>query len=454
MIPVALPLLLLAAAGQAAPVAAAAGDAATVFATASPSVVVVLALDRVGTVSGQGSGVVVAPGLVVTNRHVVDGAASVRLLQGGKSRSARVIELHGSHDLATLRTSMKAPAVTSRSATQLAVGERVFAIGAPQGLELSISEGIVSQLRPEAGAFRIQTTAPISRGSSGGGLFDEHGTLVGITSHSALGGQNLNFALPTDWFAPMVKSARERANEKTRVLLRPERRTGATRIVIEGDGGAIHYAWRSVDARGAVLELEGVDASGIESHIDVGSAEVEHVIVEKLRKGDRDVVRLEFCLMAPMRQRVYPEGGNLNLVFEHFEPTPPAGGAPAATPAATPAAVPKPEATPRGPAPTRLDAVRVAPDGEGATVWLETGPGATFRDFALRGPARIVIDLLGFTAAVKAASGTASLVERVRIARNSLVPPVVRVVLDLVQPARHSVVAEGNGLRVRLEPVP
>lgn len=344
MSPLAIPLLLLAAAGQAPPAAEAAGDAATVFASASPSVVVVLALDRVGTVTSQGSGVVVGPGLVVTNRHVVDGAASVRLLQGGKSRSARVIELHGSHDLATLRTSMKVPAVTSRSAARLAVGERVFAIGAPQGLELSISEGIVSQLRPEAGAFRIQTTAPISRGSSGGGLFDERGALVGITSHSALGGQNLNFALPTDWFAPMVKSALERANEKTRVRLRPERRTGATRIVIEGDGGAINYAWRSVDARGAVLELEGVDASAIESHVDVGSAEVDHVLVEKLRKGEREVVKLEFCLMAPMRQRVYPEGGNLNLVFERVEPTPSAEGAPTSDP--TPAPVPTPEATP------------------------------------------------------------------------------------------------------------
>lgn len=455
MSPLALPLLLLAAAGQASPAAEPAGDAATVFASASRSVLVVLALDRAGTVTSQGSGVVVAPGLVVTNRHVVDGAASVRLLQAGKSRSAQVIELHGSHDLATLRTSMKVPAVTSRPAAKLAVGERVFAIGAPQGLELSISEGIVSQLRPEAGAFRIQTTAPISRGSSGGGLFDERGALVGITSHSALNGQNLNFALPTEWFAPMVKSALDRANEKTRVMLRPERRTGATRIVIEGDGGPIQYAWRSVDARGAVLELEGVDASAIESHVDVGSAEVEHVLVEKLRRGEREVIQLEFCLMAPMRQRVYPEGGNLNLVFERVTPTAPAAGAPEATPAPAPQPEAPPPAPAPAPTPTRLAAVRVTPDGEaGASVWLETGPGAAFRDFALRGPERIVVDLLGFTAAVKSAAGAAALIERVRIARHSLVPPIVRVVLDLVRPAHHDVVAEGDGLRVRLQAVP
>lgn len=97
-----------------------------------------------------------------------------------------------------------------RISETLRVGERVFAVGAPEGLELTLSEGIVSRLeraepltdgKPES-VKRIQTTAPISPGSSGGGLFDQQGNLIGITTSSVVGGQNLNFALPAGYASP------------------------------------------------------------------------------------------------------------------------------------------------------------------------------------------------------------------------------------------------------------
>jgi S1-C subfamily serine protease len=87
----------------------------------------------------------------------------------------------------------------------LQVGERVFAIGAPEGLDLTLSEGIISRLEvwkpegvPDAESMveQIQTTAAISPGSSGGGLFDQAGRLIGITTSSIRGAQNLNFAIP------------------------------------------------------------------------------------------------------------------------------------------------------------------------------------------------------------------------------------------------------------------
>lgn len=71
-------------------------------------------------------------------------------------------------------------------------------MGAPRGLELSLSDGIVSQLRGGPPPF-IQTTAAISRGSSGGGLFDAEGRLVGFTTLYIEGGQSLNFAMPVEW---------------------------------------------------------------------------------------------------------------------------------------------------------------------------------------------------------------------------------------------------------------
>jgi S1-C subfamily serine protease len=66
-------------------------------------------------------------------------------------------------------------------AASLKAGDPVYAVGAPQGLELSLSDGIVAQLRGEPPPF-IQTTAAISPGSSGGGLFDKEGHLVGLTT--------------------------------------------------------------------------------------------------------------------------------------------------------------------------------------------------------------------------------------------------------------------------------
>jgi hypothetical protein len=113
-------------------------------------------------------------------------------------------------DIAIINVSGEIPAIERRSANSLSVGETVFAVGAPQGLELSITNGIVSQLRvTETGqAPMIQNTAPISPGSSGGGLFDAQGRLIGLTTYMLRESQGLNFALPSEWIA----SAGQRRN--------------------------------------------------------------------------------------------------------------------------------------------------------------------------------------------------------------------------------------------------
>jgi hypothetical protein len=93
-----------------------------------------------------------------------------------------------------------APAAKLGGIKNLRIGQRVYAIGNPQGLQLTISEGIISSLRDiDEVTPLIQTTAPISAGSSGGGLFDSDGHLIGITTLSMREGQNLNFAYPADW---------------------------------------------------------------------------------------------------------------------------------------------------------------------------------------------------------------------------------------------------------------
>jgi tetratricopeptide (TPR) repeat protein len=184
------------------PAAAGASTAERVFAAVSPSVVVVRAANN------QGSGVVVAPQVVATNCHVLGGPAQTTVQHGRSSHTATRLWGDQQRDLCLLQVpTLEAPPVTLGEAGRLRVGATVYAIGAPQGLELSLSAGLVSQLRGAEGAPLVQTTAPISPGSSGGGLFDERGRLVGLTTFQMERGQNVNFALPAEWVAAALARA-------------------------------------------------------------------------------------------------------------------------------------------------------------------------------------------------------------------------------------------------------
>lgn len=171
--------------------------AETVFRAVSPSVVVVRT--SAGQVTGLGSGVVVGPGMVATNQHVVRGFSQVAVEQGGRRYAAQVVYEDPEYDLVALHVpGLSAPPVKMASFESLRSGQRVYAVGAPRGLELSISQGLVSGIRPSGRFPSIQTDAPISPGSSGGGLFDTAGRLVGITTSTYTGGQQINFALVAD----------------------------------------------------------------------------------------------------------------------------------------------------------------------------------------------------------------------------------------------------------------
>lgn len=177
-----------------------------VFARASPSVVVVDVLNSDRKPVGLGSGVVIAPGLVITNCHVVNKGPIIRVRRGNHAYIGSLDLSDAERDLCQLRVlELTAPPATLGTAKSLKVGQRVYAIGSPKGLELSIAEGLVSSLREFEGSFYIQTSAPISQGSSGGGLFDDQGRLVGITTFYLKDGQNLNFALPVDFIGGIPK---------------------------------------------------------------------------------------------------------------------------------------------------------------------------------------------------------------------------------------------------------
>jgi hypothetical protein len=172
-----------------------------VFDKVKDSIVVVKSLDAKGKIKEQGSGVLIASGRVATNCHVVEGGTSYKVIQGTQTIPGILYARDSDKDICLLDANgFRGQSVQIGTTKTLKVGAKVYAVGAPRGLELSLSDGIVSQLRGGPPPT-IQTTAAISPGSSGGGLFDDEGRLIGLTTLYMKGGQNLNFAMPVEWIS-------------------------------------------------------------------------------------------------------------------------------------------------------------------------------------------------------------------------------------------------------------
>lgn len=203
-------LLVLAAAG-AAHAAAPGKTPEQIYQQASQSVVVIHAFDAEGNPINLGSGVVTGRELVTTNCHVIEDAGRIEVTYQGNSFPGTPGAVHQERDVCQVRVAQLSAPRAQLSTGRLRVGQRVYAIGAPEGLELTFSEGIISSLRDFDGSQYIQTSAAISQGSSGGGLFDVEGRLIGITAFFIAEGQNLNFALPASWIADLDRAGRPAA---------------------------------------------------------------------------------------------------------------------------------------------------------------------------------------------------------------------------------------------------
>lgn len=174
------------------------------YSSLSGSVALVVVANSGGIPIRSGSGVVIDSGAVITNCHVTKGSAQIKVKVAGRVHDATLLTTDEVFDLCRLSvTGLAANPVNIGSVSTLRTGQKVYAIGAPHGLELTISDGIVSSLRETPTGTYIQTTAPISPGSSGGGLFSAAGQLVGVVTFQHRFGQNLNFAVPADWIGEM-----------------------------------------------------------------------------------------------------------------------------------------------------------------------------------------------------------------------------------------------------------
>ena len=157
-----------------------------------------------------GSGFFIHIGYVATNYHVIKGQKQLYAKSVGDQRTytiEEIVAIDEKHDLAILRISgPKPPILDLENSDEIEIGETIYTIGNPIGLEGTVSRGIVSSIRDFGSGTRIQIDAPISPGNSGGPVLNEKGKVIGISvsGYQEAHTQNLNFAVPSNYLKALL----------------------------------------------------------------------------------------------------------------------------------------------------------------------------------------------------------------------------------------------------------
>jgi len=167
-----------------------------------------------GSLKGRGSGFFISDqGLIVTNHHVMEGAASAIIyLSGGREFRQVIVEDFDEHkDLVLLRVEgIGLPALSLGKSTESKTGDKVWVLGNTLGeYGNSVSQGVISGIRHNDAGFKyLQFTAAISPGNSGGPVLNENYEVVGVAAVTRTDGQNVNFAIPVNYVLGMVENRR------------------------------------------------------------------------------------------------------------------------------------------------------------------------------------------------------------------------------------------------------
>ncbi len=187
------------------------------------------AVIMVATPSGTGSGFIIHPdGYAITNAHVNQGETRIKctVYERGELDFKRftiddveIVAVNQHLDLAILRMKhpdgRPFPTVYVQGREDLAAGQDVFAIGAPLGLERTLSRGVISTTqRSFEGITYIQTDTQINPGNSGGPLFNDKGEVIGVTNMGIPFGEGLNFAIPVRYVRDFIRNREAFAYDK------------------------------------------------------------------------------------------------------------------------------------------------------------------------------------------------------------------------------------------------
>ena len=164
--------------------------------------------DTNGQPISYGSGFFVSSTTIVTNFHVVAGTAKGTAKSVDKTRTYRiqgVVATDTKNDLAILKVKMASiKRLRLGNSDKVRIGEKVYVAGNPKGLEGTFSDGIISRISTQENSKRLQMTAPISPGSSGGPVLNSTGEVIGVAFMTIEGGQNLNFAIPAKYVKTLL----------------------------------------------------------------------------------------------------------------------------------------------------------------------------------------------------------------------------------------------------------
>lgn len=196
-------------------------DFSGIIQSSLPSVV------TVRTPYAQGAGFIINQnGYIVTNAHVLADSSGnlaqvIQVVTNNQNlMNAQFIGYDGTLDIALLKIPGQYPALTLGNSDNVQVGDNVVAIGDPDGLQFSTSEGIISAINrpgPNNLNYYFQTDASLNPGNSGGPLIGKQGQVVGINNFKISGGENLGFALESNYIKQAINQIAEQNLNQTLV---------------------------------------------------------------------------------------------------------------------------------------------------------------------------------------------------------------------------------------------
>jgi Tfp pilus assembly protein PilF len=267
-------------------------DADRIFKENSKAVVVVTAYDEKGNAISQGSGFIVrADGAVVTNYHVIGMARDIKITAGD-----RILDVEGliftdeKNDLVILKAKVKNMPVVKLGVVEKAnIGEHVYVISSPEGLENTISDGLLSGIR-EIDEKReiLQITAPISPGSSGGAVFNRNGEVIGVVTFLIKEAQNLNFAMPVELIKDKISSKMVTAIKGSG--LEDYEKTVEYWFVI----GTMYFnLGMNKEAIDAFKQAIKIDPDNADAHYNLGTAFIKSGMYKEAIEAYKQVIRIK-----------------------------------------------------------------------------------------------------------------------------------------------------------------